>query len=102
MSNTEYEKERKKHDLMYINDVSGWGCFPFCALKRTKDMGMPDTGFLVSNMDLLTIRKNKEGQIILYLDMFLCHTIDKKPLEAMKQQLYPSVEALLADGWEVD
>lgn len=100
IDHNDYEKQRKTHDLGYINDVSGWGCFPFCALKRSQ-YGMPDAGFLVANLDL-TIRKNADGQIIMYLDLFLCHTIDHKPLKDMAQKTYPSVEAILADGWEVD
>ena len=82
------QTERESIDFLKRPHV--WPCWPVCPVKRYVEQGkFPDTGVILA-----------DGTWIVYrICLFL---LTKGELESCEKHEYESVEALVADGWEVD
>ena len=84
------QKERQSKSISFLKRPHVWPCWPVCPVKRHVGQGMlPDIGIVVA-----------DGTWIVYrISLFTATAAD---LESCEKHEYETVEALVADGWEVD
>lgn len=88
-------------DLKFLKDQN-WPHWPVCCLKRPKkSVGMPEAG----SVFYMTIERNKPTVYLTSIWAITKHMTQEAQfghLDAVGNIEYDSIEAMLADGWQVD
>lgn len=82
-------------DLDFLNRVACWPKWPVCPVKKkTEGNSWPIHGLIFAG------EGDKPIPVVVMLNLW--HPWTKEEYEAAEKHKYDSIEALLADGWEVD
>ncbi len=92
-----------KTDKQFIESSGHWPGWPFLPLKRDRKKYPEHTGMLVDVQRISeTFDKNHSSlRTILFASIYAV-AAGEVDLKSVKKQEYPSIDAMLADGWMVD
>lgn len=93
--------ETERRSIEFLKQPLDWPCWPACPVRRKKgDHSLPDTG-VVFDDQTFAIKELRDAikPTVYRVCIFSMTAAD---LDSCEKHEYESVEALVADGWEVD
>lgn len=84
-------------DAQMVNARDLWPRWPLLPLKRTNAEKQLDYGFLYADN-----ASDADGVYVYCSDMFTFAALSKEARLLVERKEYPTVAAMLADGWRVD
>lgn len=93
---------RQEEDLALLNKPDEWTNWPVLPVVKRGE-GWPTAGLLIAPQGGIIGKDTPRSRTVYEFNMWALETGPLSPqLEGATKHTYPSYEAMLADGWEVD
>jgi hypothetical protein len=90
---------KREEDLAILRNSDNWIQWPICPVIKRGQSGMPLAGIVIAD----DMYRASGKRFVYQINMWSLEEGPLRPqLDSATKNEYPSTEAMLADGWEVD